>query len=89
MAGEAVSRPPKGNAPFSCHHGNSVKRSDVTGNHLNENSVKTKLYKTPPQYFIVVASSVTTMEVKAIELHRIILTINYRDVAAPGECYGN
>ena len=50
---------------------NYVKRSDVTGNRLEWNSVKKKLYKTPPPYFIVLASSGTTMEVKAIEFHRI------------------
>ena len=38
---------------------------------LNGNSGKRKLYKTPPPYFIVLASSVTTMEVKAIEFYRI------------------
>ena len=37
---------------------------------LNGNSVKTKLYNTPPPYLIVLASSVTTMEVKAIEFPR-------------------
>ena len=52
---------------------NSVKRSDVTGNRLNGSSVTTKLHKTPPPYFIVLDSSVTTMEVKAIEFHRIDL----------------
>ena len=30
-------------------------------------SVKTRLYKTPPQYFIVLASSVKTKEVKVID----------------------
>ena len=40
-------------------------------NVLNGNSVKTKLYMTPLPYFIVWASSVTTMEVKAIQFHRI------------------
>ena len=31
-----------------------------------------QLYYTPRPYFIVLASSVTTMEVKAIEFHRIV-----------------
>ena len=31
----------------------------------NGNSVKTKLYKTPPPYFIVLASSVKILEFKA------------------------
>ena len=34
-------------------------------------SVKTRLYKTPPPYFIVLASSVKIKEVKVIEFHRI------------------
>ena len=34
-------------------------------------SVKKRLYKTPPPYFIVLASSVKTNEVKVIEFHRI------------------
>ena len=38
---------------------------------LNGNSVKTKLYNTPPPYVIVLASSVKILEVKAIEFHRI------------------
>ena len=33
--------------------------------------MKTKLYKTPSPYFILLASTVTTMEFKAIEFHRI------------------
>ena len=44
------------------------------GTVLNGNSVKTKFYKTPSPYFIVLASSVTTMEAKAIEFHRIVHT---------------
>ena len=32
--------------------------------------MKIKLYKTPPPYSIVLANSGTTMEVKAIEFHR-------------------
>ena len=35
----------------------------------NGYSVKIMLSKTPPQYFIVLASSVKTLEVKAIEFH--------------------
>ena len=35
------------------------------------NSVKTRLYKTPPPYFIVLASLVKTNEVKVIEFHTI------------------
>ena len=35
------------------------------------NSVETRLYKSPPPYFIVLASSVETKEVKVIEFHRI------------------
>ena len=34
-------------------------------------SVKTRLYKNPPTYFIVSASSVKTKEVEVIEFHRI------------------
>ena len=34
-------------------------------------SVKTRLYKNPPPYFIVLASSVKTKEVEVIEFHRI------------------
>ena len=37
-------------------------------------SVKTRLYKTPPIYFIVLASSVKTKEVKVIQFHRINVT---------------
>ena len=33
--------------------------------------MKTRLYKTPPPYFIVLASSVKTKDVKVIEFHRI------------------
>ena len=33
------------------------------------------LYETPPPYFIVLASSLKTMEVKAIEVHRIATVI--------------
>ena len=33
-------------------------------------SVKTRLYKNPPEYFIVLASSVKTKEVEVIEFHR-------------------
>ena len=36
---------------------------------LNGYSVKAILYKTPSPYFIGLASSVKTLEVKAIELH--------------------
>ena len=39
-------------------------------------SVKTRLYKTPP-YFIVLASSVKTKEVKVIEFHRIIVIFTH------------
>ena len=51
----------------------SVKRSDITGNcfewELDEKSYR---YIRPiPPYFIVLANSVTTMEVKAIDFHRI------------------
>ena len=64
----------------------SVKRSDVTRwkqvyirplPHTSfcetqwRHSVKTRLYKTPPPYYIVLASSVKTKEVKVIEFHRI------------------
>ena len=35
-------------------------------------SVKTRLYKNPPPYFIVLASSVKTKEVEVIEFHRIV-----------------
>ena len=63
----------------------SVKRSDVTRwkqvyitplPHTSfyetqwRHSVKTRLYKTPHPYFIVLASSVKTNEVKVIEFHR-------------------
>ena len=34
-------------------------------------SVKTRLYKNPPPYFIVLASSVKTKEVEVIEFHKI------------------
>ena len=52
---------------------NSVKRSDVTGNRFQWMGTRWKQsYIRPPlPYFIVLASSVTTMEVKAIEFHRI------------------
>ena len=48
------------------------KNSHITGKRLNGSSVKTKLYNTPPTYFIVLASSVKILEVKAIEFHHII-----------------
>ena len=38
---------------------------------LNNNSVKIKLHNTPLPHFIVLASSVKILEVKAIEFHRI------------------
>ena len=41
---------------------------------LNGNSVKTMLYKTP--YFILLASSVKTLEVKAIECHIIVIPVS-------------
>ena len=44
-----------------------MKRTDVTGNRF-EWELGEKLYKL---YFIVIASSMTTMDVKAIEFHRI------------------
>ena len=34
-------------------------------------SMKTRLYKNPPPYFIVLASSVKTKEVEVIDFHRI------------------
>ena len=44
-------------------------------------SVKTRLYKTPPPYFIVVASSVKTKVVKVIEFHRIqVITSRWEEV---------
>ena len=50
----------------------SVKRSDVTGNRFEwELGEKQRYVRPPPPYLIVLASSVTTMEVKAIEFHRI------------------
>ena len=45
-----------------------MKRSDVTGNRFEWELGQNKVI-----YFIVLASSVTTMEVKAIEFHRIWL----------------
>ena len=46
---------------------NSVKRSDVTGNRFEWNLVKTTLYNYPPlPYFLVLAGSAKTKEVKAI-----------------------
>ena len=67
----------------------SVKRSDVTRRkqgyitppppHTSfcetqwRHSVKTKLYKNPPSYFIVLASSVETKEDEAIVFHRIVI----------------
>ena len=49
---------------------------------LNGNSVKIKLYNTPPLYFIILASSVKILDAKAIEFHRItvvrcILALHY------------
>ena len=38
-------------------------------------SVKTRLYKNPPPYFIVLASSVETKEVEVIEFHRIDIVL--------------
>ena len=65
----------------------SVKRSDVTRWKQGyiipplphtlfcetqwRHSVKTRFYKNPPPYFIVLASSVKTNEVEAIEFRRI------------------
>ena len=37
-------------------------------------SVKTRLYKNPPPYFFVLATSVKTKEVEVIEFHRIATT---------------
>ena len=37
------------------------------------------LYKTPPLYFIVLASSVKTKEVKVIEFHRIDSCLTWSD----------
>ena len=37
--------------------------------------MKTGLYKNPPPYFIVLASSVKTKEVEVIEFHRIEYTL--------------
>ena len=48
-------------------YGHSVKRRDVNGNPFELQLGETMLYKTPPPYFIVLASSVKTKEVKAIE----------------------
>ena len=71
-------------------HRYSVKRSDVTRwkqgyitplPHTSfcetqwRHSVKTRLYKNPPLYFIVLASSVKTKEVEVIEFHRIIADV--------------
>ena len=56
-----------------------VKRSDVTRwkqvyiRPPWRHSVKSRLYKTPPPYFIVLASSVKTKEVKVIEFRIIVL----------------
>ena len=47
------------------------KHSDVTGNRFEWELGENKVNKTPLPYFIVLASSVTIMEVKAIEFHRI------------------
>ena len=48
----------------------SVKRSDVTGNRFEWELGDNSYIRPPPPYFIVLASSVTTMDVKAIEFHR-------------------
>ena len=40
---------------------------------LNGNSVETKYIRLPPTYVIVLASSVTTMEVKAIDFYKILI----------------
>ena len=50
---------------------NSVKRSDVTGNRFEWELGENKVIRPSTPYFIVLASSLTTMEVKAIEFHRI------------------
>ena len=47
----------------------SVKRSDVTGKRFEWEQ---SYIRPPPPYFTVLASSLTTMDVKAIEFHRII-----------------
>ena len=56
-----------------------MKRSDVRGNRfewlLGENNVRP-----PPRYFTVLASSVKTMDVRAIEFHRIHLEMCYSEV---------
>ena len=63
----------------------SVKRSDVTGNRFEwQLGEKSSYVRPPPPYFIVLASSVTTMEAKAIEFHIIgLLPTNLR---YPGIC---
>ena len=45
-------------------------------------SVQTRLYKNPPPYFIVLASSVKTQEVEVIEFHRILRRGNYTSVTS-------
>ena len=42
-------------------------------------SVKTRSYKNPPPYFIVLASSVKTKEVEVIEFHRIVFHMKPAD----------
>ena len=54
---------------------NSVKRSDLTGNRFEWELGQKRLCETRPPYFIVLASSVKTKEVKAIEFHRIKLEL--------------
>ena len=56
--------------PFPADHDNSGKGSDVTKNRFEWEQ---SYIRPPPPYIIVLASSVTTMEVKAIEFHRILV----------------
>ena len=53
----------------------SVERSDVTRNPFEWLLGERMLYETPPPYFIVLASSVKTLKVRAIEFHRISVTV--------------
>ena len=54
-----------------------MKRSDVTGDRFEwELGEKQSYIRPPPPHFIVSASLVTTMEIKAIEFHRIATFIH-------------